>query len=336
MEDQMTQIDYQTATQFLPFKSQRGGLISFGIIFIIIGLFLLLGALALPLALVVSPQQSVKWQALLPLELIYLFAAGVCIFAGIENIRARKWVRPVGIVCGGIGLLAGIIGTIAVAVQWNQMITATLQSGGINTAAANVGMAIGMGVAALFYIVLPALVFWFYRRPDVLHTVRYFDRSPSWTDGKPLSLIAAIIVELAMAMSMPVMLMYGVFPLFTLLIHGAAASVLYLALSAAHLLAAFLLLKRRDEGIWLALGLPIFQMVSTATALARYGYDTVFRQPDFFVQPGTTPFRPPPPNMTMIYVIWGIMLIAWCLFLLFTRRRLMLVIPPPAGEGATV
>jgi len=62
----------------------------------------------------------------------------------------------------------------------------------------------------------------------------------------------------------------------------------------------------------------------------------VFRQPDFFVQPGMTLYRPPPQNLTVIYLLWGIMLIAWCAFLLFTRRRLKLVISLPAGEGATV
>lgn len=84
----MTQLDYQSIPESLRFNSQRGGLIAFGVIFIICGLFLLLGALSLPLAILLAGQQQFAWTQMIPLALMYLVWAGMFIFAGVDNIRA--------------------------------------------------------------------------------------------------------------------------------------------------------------------------------------------------------------------------------------------------------
>jgi hypothetical protein len=337
----MTQLDYQSIPESLRFNSQRGGLIAFGVIFIICGLFLLLGALSLPLAILLSGQQQFAWTQMIPLALMYLVWAGMFIFAGVDNIRARRWVRPVGIVCGLLGLIGGVIGSVAFAIQWSQMQSMiAAQSGGNPAAAAGakIGLVIGLVFVVLLYVILPAVIFWFYRRPSVQKTVLFYDQSPSWTDDKPLVLIAAVLIEFAVAASMPVMLMYDAFPLFAILVKGVTAVALYTLLTIVHVVAAFLLIKRRDSGIWLAMLLAGFQMASTIVAMAKHGFNAVFAQPDFANFAGNKAVistSPPAPSLTLIFILWGTMFFAWCLFLVHVRKKLH-VVPSLAGEAPPV
>jgi|GEM_PF-6910715 len=318
----MTQIDYHSIPQALPFKSQRAGMIVFGIIFCLIGLVLFLAALFVPMALITST--AMNWRQIVPLEIIYILSALFFLWLGIDNFRTRRWVRPVCIVGGALSLVIGLFATISSAVQWRMMREIMQDSAGGSGATPGlwIGILVGGGMVLSFYLVLPGLIWWFYRRESVRETVWHFDPSPSWTDGLPLSVLTAAFVTLGFAFTEVFIITRASLPFFTVRLIGTSAVIVTLLMILFNLLAAVLLVKRLELGWWLALIVPAIHLISQNVARhtlglrAEYGMEELTRaQRDIIsASPLQTPFA-----LTVILIMF---LVAWFAFLAYVRPRL--------------
>lgn len=236
------------------FKDRSAGLIVFGVIEILIGLFC---ALLIPLALAVTLAArsvsgldlAVDARTLAPSLAIYAVIAASFIWLGVGSIRARRWAAAVMLSLSWLWLLTGAL---AMALLWllmprlRDLVGMTeLPGGAMTVALVTTSLLLGF-----IYVLLPLAFVLFYRSPDVAATCRARDPGPSWVDGCPPSIVSLVVVYGLGAASLLVVPAYGCrFPLFGVILDGwtgAAAWLLVLAL----LLVLMLGTARREPRAW--------------------------------------------------------------------------------------
>ncbi|MCL4194122.1 MAG: hypothetical protein KJZ87_20460 [Thermoguttaceae bacterium] len=96
------------------FQDRSTGLMVFGVIEILVGLF---AALLIPLmiaGLLMAPNRAmVQPAAMIPMVLMYGLAAIGGVWLGVGSIQARRWARSLSQVTGWIWLVLGVMGTAA-------------------------------------------------------------------------------------------------------------------------------------------------------------------------------------------------------------------------------
>src|SRR4051812_28009618 len=196
----MSDISYFSPNAPLGFRNRKGGLIAFGIILIVLGAMSGCLAIFMPVAFQIQQQQmrrispattltattsavandAFQFRVTLITMAIYVLVAGTFIWIGIGSVRARRWVRPIVLIIATLWLISGVIGTAAFVLSLSSMQAAMRAASPAAPAATTniaylVGAIIGGGVVLVLYIVLPALLLWFYRSSDVLRTVEFYD-----------------------------------------------------------------------------------------------------------------------------------------------------------------
>ena len=236
------------------FKDRSAGLIVFGVIEILIGLFC---ALLIPLALAVTLAArsvsgldlAIDARTLAPSLAIYTVMAVSFIWLGVGSIRARRWAAAVMLSLSWLWLLTGAL---AMALLWlllprlQDLVGMTeLPGGAMTVALVTTSLLLGF-----IYVLLPLAFVLFYRSPHVAATCRARDPGPSWVDGCPPSIVSLVVIYGGCAASLLVLPSWGfLFPLFGVILDGwsgAAAWLLVLAL----LVVLMLGTARRERRAW--------------------------------------------------------------------------------------
>jgi hypothetical protein len=131
----------------------------------------------------------------------------------------------------------------------------------------------------LLYVLLPAVLVWFHRKPDVQKTLAYFDQERRWTDNCPVPVLALSLwlvpmsaIVAAEAVTRPVL------PLFGAAVIGAPAAAAYLVLAAVTLWLARATFRRRMVGWWATVAVTLLWILSSAlTELRGSLYDAYLR-----------------------------------------------------------
>ena len=193
----MTELSYRTPP-VAGFKDRSSTLLVVGIFFIIAGALCGCGVLTMPMALIAprppnSPPPP-RISNILIGALVYAFLCAALLSLGIGCIRKRRWVRPLVIVFGWIGLVGGVIGMIMWGFTLPQMANAMRAATPPGSPAPPAGLfkiIIGFMTVffALIYVIIPALLLWLFRPGDVQSTLDHYDPQPRWTDGVPLPVL---------------------------------------------------------------------------------------------------------------------------------------------------
>ncbi|HLL90909.1 MAG TPA: hypothetical protein VK324_16530 [Tepidisphaeraceae bacterium] len=269
----MTQsISYATAEP-VPGNS-RGGLIAMGVVSIVLGALAGCVAALTPVGLIVqrmAPQQPVVAPPVASVVsgmLIYVAVATALIWTGIGSCRCRRWCRAVVLVVAWPALVTGVLGVAALAAVLPAM-SRTMAAAGAPPGGAGMpqgfflGVMIGTVVASsVFYVGLPALYLWFYRRPQTKLTLDALDPRPNWTDGRPLPVLGLSIWMAVAAAGTLSALAYGVAPLFGTFVTGPAAAVVLIAAAAAIAWGARQAYHVRAAGWWAALAFAVLAPAS--------------------------------------------------------------------------
>lgn len=175
------------------FKDRSTGLMVFGVLEILAGLF---AALLIPLmiaGLLMAPNRTlVQPAAMIPIVLMYGLAAIGGVWLGVGSIQARRWARSLSLVIGWIWLVVGVMGTAAMLFIVPRMALAGPQG---TPASANF-MFLGVMLATIgcVYLVPPIALVLFYGSRHVAATCRWYDPRPNWTDRCPLPVLAMSLV----------------------------------------------------------------------------------------------------------------------------------------------
>jgi hypothetical protein len=252
------------------FKDRSTMLTAVGICLIVGGCLAGCGTIAMPLALVLPRPRTPtgaapgpNWTQMVPGLVMYALAAILLITLGVGSLRKRRWVRPIILVVAWIGLIIGVMSAVFLGVMFPDMVRNMRATMPAATAAAPgppvqmmiTIMVVVAGFIGLLYIIIPALLIFLFKSPDVQATCEFYDPVPRWTDFVPLSVLGLCGLLLLMALSPLMMLPQGLMPLFGTFIFGAPARVGLLLTTIVCLLSAVWVYRLRMIGWWLALAI---------------------------------------------------------------------------------
>lgn len=268
------------------YADRKTGLIVFGILIILMGLIC---ALLVPLMILgqsMAPQGSpgTAMHTILPAALMYLGIAVVFIWLGIGSIMVRRWARALMLVLSASWLVMGVV-SMGMMIFLIPKITAS-----INAAPHPAGQAapppemgaifttIMLIIMGVIYIVIPGVLFLFYRSPHVKATCEALDPVERWTDGTPLPVLAmclwlpftsAVLVMMALAY-------HGVLPLFGSFISGPLGMAVYLIMAVVFAYATWAMYRLRWIGWWLVTVSMCLFAISAFLTYSRHSIDEVY------------------------------------------------------------
>jgi hypothetical protein len=304
------------------------GLILFGVVEILIAL----GCAALiPLTLVAGRlTPGMDTRMVLPSLVLYAAMAAIFLTLGIGSIRTRIWAQALTLSISWVWLITGVatmlLTWIALPGLWLDLAASAGLEGG---AAQMVALAVNLLLSSI-YILLPGAFVLFYRSPDVIATCRARDPRPGWAGRCPQRLLALAAAYALGGISLIAVPAYNfVFPLFGLLLTGAAGAVCWAVVLVLSGALAFGTCRGEPWAWWTAIVAAIAAAVSSVASFAFKDPETVF---EAMALPADQlmimePLWPREPWIQIVFwlAVWG-SLIAY----LFVVRPLF---NPPLGRG---
>lgn len=329
----MTHIpNYMPAPQPIP---GRAGLITFGIISIVLGALAGCASLTMPLAMLaarMAPQQQATGMTISGMILamtFYVAAATALIWTGIGSCRCQRWVRPVILCVAWPGLIFGILAMVFMAPMLATMPIPTQPGAPPMPPQFRVVMAIiSISVLVVFYILLPGAYIAFYQRRGTAEALAQCDLQPRWTDRCPIPVLGLSIWSGFTGVAALSVLQFRCLPFFGTYITGAPALVGIVCVSAALIFAAWSCYHLRTSGWWTVLLVMVLWLTSTGVTFALTGVMEFYRHadlPEQQLQVLEQSFAHGPMLPIMIG-IYG----ALCLGYLLYARRYFLCPPEPA------
>ncbi|HAR45533.1 MAG TPA: hypothetical protein DCS05_04985, partial [Nitrospiraceae bacterium] len=160
------------------FKNRKGGLIFFGILEILMGLFCLLIIAISVLGILLAPyagpgaDQMVKVRVMVPTVVLYGVGAVIFFWLGIGSIAAKRWARSLTLILSAVWLSVGVPAFGFLAYFMPKMMTMMQEQGQkLPEAALIIMQIVMMGIYFVLFVALPGAFFLFYRSPHVLATV---------------------------------------------------------------------------------------------------------------------------------------------------------------------
>jgi hypothetical protein len=238
----------------LGYRDRSGWLVAFGIFEILLGLLCLLMTALLFASLAMATMRSagqVQPRVTIPMAAVYVGAAAVLICLGIGSINARRWARALSACLSAIALAIGVL---AVSAVW--FVTANMAkllppnpAMDQNTEAL-VARVSAVGAILVMLVIIPGVLFLFYRSPNVRRTCEARNPAASWTDRCPLPVLALGLYLAFLASGNLMVLLYGgMFPLFGVYLFGWVGGLLGMVTAGIWLWLAWAIYSRR-KGAW--------------------------------------------------------------------------------------
>lgn len=227
--------EYQVAAA-PAFKDRSTRLVAFGVVQLCLGAvsglmvaLLLFSAVVVRLTGVDAAQAGPSTGFIIFSTLIYGLIAAWFIGMGIGSILARRWARALTLVAAWIGLIAGTLGMLFMAVFMRDIMNAVGQQEGMPPGFATTMTVTMVGVGLVIYIMIPGVLVLFYSGKSVRLTCEYKNPEPSWTDACPLPVLAHAFMFVAAGISMIFMAGYNwATPVFGTILSGAAGAAVLL------------------------------------------------------------------------------------------------------------
>jgi MFS family permease len=294
-------------------KDRTVGLIVFGALQILIGVC----ALCVVFGMAAASEMGRGSVAPMPRNaivtniIIYGLFAAYFITAGVGSIRKRRWARALSLVVSAMWLVVGVISMIVGAILIPHLKAAF--------PASQQSMIIGVmfAIFLVIYVVLPLVLFLFYRSPHVRETCDARDPVVRWTDRVPEPILALVLLMAFAAISLIASASQAVLPVFGTIITGAPAVIIIVAFAG---LCAFLsvqLYRLKKSAWWTLILLQVVGAVFAAVTLARTDMEKVYEEMGVM----TPQLREM--HIGEIYrdpMLWGVAIVAWIAYFAFLLR----------------
>lgn len=262
----MTQMDGST-----DFRDRKGWLVFFGIIEILMGIvcLLLLGVMLLASTIGAAGAEAVQLKVLISALFMYGLFAAFFVTMGVGSILARRWARAIMVMASALWLVFGTLSLIMMFSQLPQMLSGPAMNGTqLQPGIATVIKAVTAFFSIVFFVIVPGVLFLFYRSPNVKATCEARDIKRRWTD-RPLMVLSLSLVSGVMALSMVITLLINVVPFFGIVLTGIPAMFYEVIFGAVAAWSAWQLYHRRMQG-WLAIvGLSLLGLFSWGVTVLR-------------------------------------------------------------------
>lgn len=278
------------------------GLMAFGILQVILGILVIALVLGISATHEIAQQRGApaSGAALASAVVVYGVAAIHLVSAGIGSIRARRWARSLAMVVSAIWAVAGVVTALMVLI-----VAPRLTPGG--------GTIRPLVITLVAGVILPLILFLYYRRPEVREACERADATVRWTDRVPAPVLAVVLVLAFAAIALLANLASPSFVVLGREVTGAPAALTMFAFAALSALLAFQAYRLMESAWWTLL---LLQLIGLAYAI------TSFLTVDF----ETAAPRGTPPEVARIYrdplfiAVLAATWIAYFAFLLYLRR----------------
>jgi hypothetical protein len=264
------------------YRDRGTGLVIFGVLQIILGLF---AALMVPLAAFgafmsrLAPGGGMRPAQFISTVATYAFLSAAFIGLGIGSVQMKRWARALTLVTSWYGLITGVLVTILLTAALPVIMRSALAQAQQNAPTPSPAISAGvMAViltliivfAAIFLVLIPIAFVIFYSRGDVAETCRRRDPIPRWTDRTPLPVLGASVVLTTGAIYL---LLVGVttpiFPFFGRYLTGIPGSLCFIVTAALDAYLAIALFRLQSVGWWIAVLTAPIRLLSMALTYAR-------------------------------------------------------------------
>lgn len=297
------------------FRDRRGGLVAFGILQILIGLVCALFVLVLAAALELTSRRGMAPPAnIAPAFVIYGAAAFYFITVGTGSIRTRRWARAMSVAFSAAWLAVGLAAVLSALLFLQRTLVF------IRPSETTLVVGLTASILVVAFIVLPLVLFLFYRRDDVRATCETHDLTIRWTDRVPWPVLAVATLLGFMSFTMLADVGAPVVPFFGLALTGASAALTMLTLSGLFGFLTVQWIVLRKSAWWTTLILHVIGGIVALVTLARgdvgevYAKMNVPREQIQAMQLDTLGRSP---------ALWAIFILVWAAYLgvlLYTRR----------------
>lgn len=307
------------------FKDRSAGLIIFGAIQVLFGV----GAVCMLFGLAAASEmqsrlprsEGVPATSLVATIVLYALLAFYFFTVGIGSIRKRRWARALSLVVSAIWLFVGVVGVVALAVFMPHL-TAL-----IRPSSEGVVMTAVVAMMGVIYILIPLVLFLFYRSPHVKATCEARDPVTRWTDRVPVPILALILMMASIAVSVVACATYGVVPAFGTLLTGAPAIIVLVAIGILSAFLAVQLYRMKRSAWWAIVLLTVIGIANAAYTFTRIDLDQLYEKmgimtPQIRAMHLGDLYRDP--------MLWALMGVSWAAFLAYViwTRRFFDVAPP--------
>ncbi|HEX6177239.1 MAG TPA: hypothetical protein VF057_02680 [Thermoanaerobaculia bacterium] len=280
--------------------SRPAGLVVFGILQLILGIGAVLLVLGISATYEIAQQRGLPpaGAALASAVVVYGLAAIYLISVGVGSIRGRRWARSLAHVVSAIWAAAGIVTLLMMLILIPRVTGASVMRPAIMT--------------LLVGVVLPLVLYFYYRRDDVRSACENLDFTVRWTDRVPPAVLAVVLVLSFAAISLLANLAAPSFVALGREVTGAPAALTMFAFAALSAVLAYQSYKLNESAWWTLL---LLQLIGLAYAI------TSFLTVDFSTATAGTPLAVraiyrDPLFVAMLAATW----IAYFAFLLYIRR----------------
>jgi hypothetical protein len=260
----------------MAFKDRKIGLVIFGIIHIIIGIFCALG---IPLTIFsmmtasmfdtsVAPPMSIGQMILV--VILYLLLAVWFVWMGVGSILARKWARALILITSWLWLIGGLLSFIFMLLFLPDIFAPMAMGEEMTKEIVVVIQSIVFGFVAVILVIIPGVFVLFYSSRHVKATCEQRDPQVRWTDRVPLSVITVSSLLGVVAVSMPLLGFYQwAIPFFGFILSGTPGAVVVLIYALIFAYAAWGTYKLQIMAWWCGFVLTVASAVSMGITFSR-------------------------------------------------------------------
>ena len=299
-------------------KDRSAGLVVFGSLQILLGVAALCVLFGIAAASELQSRGSgappIPATGLVTNIVLYAVLAFYFFAVGVGSIRKRRWARALSLVVSSIWLIVGLIAFVAMMVIFPHL-SALLPPSKTGLIVAT--LSITFGVA---YILIPLALVLFYRSPHVKATCDARDPVPRWTDRVPLPILALVLLMIFAAISVIGCVAYGVAPIFGVVLTGAPAVIVLIAIAGLCAYVALQLYRLKRAAWWTLIFIDVIGAANAAYTFAVIDLGKLYEQmgvmtPQLRAMHLTDLYRDP-----TLWILMGICWIALFAYVIWTRR----------------
>ncbi|MEJ2422520.1 MAG: hypothetical protein P8018_12615 [Acidobacteriota bacterium] len=260
------------------YKNRKTGLILCGILEIILGLFCILILFFWLIGFLLQSRLAAQGASAMNGRLavieffMYVLIAVFFVWMGIGSIMGRRWARSLMYVVSVYWLVIGVLTTAWIVVFLPHVISAVQKTSSTMSpqeARGVVAFALFFSfiICLLFLILLPAILFLFYRSRHVKATCERLDPKERWTDRVPAPVLGLSVVLFSMSFFAIMGAANPLLPAFGKLVRGPLALAVLFVIAVLYIVASVYTFRRRKWAWTLSLVLTIIWSLSGIVSL---------------------------------------------------------------------
>ena len=265
-------------------RNWRTGMVIFGLFIFVLGLLsLAIGVLLLVVLSFASVVEgmggTVQLRNMIPGIALYMGIGGVFVWLGIGSVMARRWARALILILSALWSTVGMLTMLLMSRWLPAIMNSMVASGEISVSMVRIVMFCAVIGIAIVYVVVPGVLFLFYRSRHVKYTVEKYDLKTRWTDACPLPVLALAMIFFSGGFFFLFSFAYNcLVPFFGIMLHGFTGAAMVCGLIALHVYLGIGVFHRKIQAWWAAVAYVLLMGISSIITFSRVDILMIYQE----------------------------------------------------------